>query len=171
MTQTCVRQSDLGATKHTPMVRHPLVLLNPTINTKFSCGKCEKVMVVQQLVPGTKTSSFTLLSFLAQLPTKMRDFPPKKLSQSLPFYPLFSKLHHILGVLELENLFFCCSPLHAFFSCLKNSLFTPLVSKMLQNDTIFLFVLRGFAIRNMQQRNSLQLHTASEHSETSKNRM
>ena len=63
MTQTCVRQSDLGATKHTPMVRYPLVLLNPTINTKFSCGKCEKLMVVQQLVPGTKTGSFTLLFF------------------------------------------------------------------------------------------------------------
>ena len=63
LTQTCVRQSDLGATKHTPMVRHPLVLLNPAINTKFSCGKCEKLMVVQQLVPGTKTGSFTLLCF------------------------------------------------------------------------------------------------------------
>ena len=60
LTQTCVRQLDLGATKHAPMVRHPLVLLNPTINTKFSCGKCEKLMVVQQLVPGTKTGSFTL---------------------------------------------------------------------------------------------------------------
>ena len=60
LTQTCVRQSDLGATKHTPMVRHPLALLNPTIYTKFSCGKCEKLRVVQQLVPGTKTSSFTL---------------------------------------------------------------------------------------------------------------
>ena len=60
MTQTCVRQSDLGATKHTPMVRYPLVLLNPTINTTFSCGKFEKLMVVQQLVPGTTTGSFTL---------------------------------------------------------------------------------------------------------------
>ena len=59
LTQTCVRQSDLGATKHTQMVRYPLVLLNPTINTKFSCGKCEKLMAVQQLVPGTKTGSFT----------------------------------------------------------------------------------------------------------------
>ena len=112
-----------------------------------------------------------LLSFLAQLPTKMHDFPPKKLSQPLPIYPLFSEMHHILGVLELENLVFCCSPLHVFFSYLKNSLFMPLVSEMLQNDTIFLFVLRGPAIQDMQQRNSLQLHTASEHSETSKNRM
>ena len=42
------------------MVRYPLVLLNPTINTTFSCGKFEKLMVVQQLVPGTKTGSFTL---------------------------------------------------------------------------------------------------------------
>ena len=60
MTQTCVRQLDLGATKHTPMVRYPLVLLNPTINTTFSCGKFEKLIVVQQLVPGTKIGSFTL---------------------------------------------------------------------------------------------------------------
>ena len=68
-----------------------------------------------------------LLSFLAQLPTKMHDFPPKKLSLFLPFYPLFSKMHLILGVLELENLVFCCSPQDAFFSYLKNSLFTPLL--------------------------------------------
>ena len=46
------------------MVRYPLVLLNPTINTKFSCGKCEKLMVVQQLVPGTKTGSFTLMALV-----------------------------------------------------------------------------------------------------------
>ena len=65
LTQTCVRLSDLGATKHTPMVSHPLALLNPTIHTKFSCGKCEKLMVVQQLVPGTKTSSFTLRGYAA----------------------------------------------------------------------------------------------------------
>ena len=61
LTQSCVRQSDLVATKHTPMVRYPLVLLNPTINTTFSCGEFEKLMVVQQLVPGTKTGSFTLI--------------------------------------------------------------------------------------------------------------
>ena len=109
--------------------------------------------------------------FFAQLPTKMHDFPPKYLSLFLLFYPLFSKMHHILGVLELENLASCCSPIHAFFSYLENSLFTPLASKMLQNDIIFLFVLRGLAIRDMQQRNSLQLHTASGHSETGKNRM
>ena len=125
-------------------------------------------------LPDLPTSFYNkkrLISFLAQLRTKMHDFPPKKLSQFLPFYPIFSEMHHILGVLQPENLVFCCSPLHAFFSYLRNSLFTPLVSKMRQNDTIFLFVLRGLAIRDMQQRNSLQLHTASEHSETSKNRM
>ena len=44
----------------TPMVSDPLAFLNPTINTTFSCGKYEKLMVVQQLVPGTTTSSFTL---------------------------------------------------------------------------------------------------------------
>ena len=54
LTQTCVRQSDLGTTKHTPMVSHPLTFLIPTTNTMFSCGKFEKLMVVQQLVLGTK---------------------------------------------------------------------------------------------------------------------
>ena len=60
LTQTCVRQSDLGTIKHTPMVNHPLSLLNLTINNTFSCGKCEKLMLVQQLVPGTTTGSCTL---------------------------------------------------------------------------------------------------------------
>ena len=60
MTQTCVRQSDLGTTKHTSGISQPLAVRNPTINTTFSCGNCEKLMVVQQLVPGTKTSCFSL---------------------------------------------------------------------------------------------------------------
>ena len=117
------------------------------------------------------TTKFDYSVFWPNCPQKCVISLQNKLSQFLPFYPLFSEMHHIFGVLELENLVFCCSPLHAFFFCLKNSLFTPLVSKMLQNDTIFLFVLRGLAIRDMQQRNSLQLNTASEHSDTSKNRM
>ena len=79
MTQTCVRQLDLGATKHTPMVRFPLVLLNPTINTKFSCGKCEKLMVVQQLVPGTKTGYFTLAN---------NNNNKQQQHVSVPFWPL-----------------------------------------------------------------------------------
>ena len=85
MTQTCVRQSDLGTTKHTPMVSHPLALLNLTINTTFSCGKCEKLMVVQQLVPGTKTSSFTL---------PLRNFCNITTNCSLTLRQTF----HILGV-------------------------------------------------------------------------
>ena len=59
LTQTCVRHSDLGTSKHTPMVSHPLWFLNPTINNTFSCGKCEKLRVVQPLVPGTTTGTFT----------------------------------------------------------------------------------------------------------------
>ena len=46
-------------------------------------------------------------------------------------------MHDILGILELENLVSCCSPLHAFFFYLKNLLSTPLVAEMLQNGISF----------------------------------
>ena len=66
----------------------------------------------------------SLLSFLPQLPTTMHDFPPKKLSQVLRSYPPFSKMHQMLGVLELENrsfMFFSCA---CFFLLLKKFTFT-----------------------------------------------
>ena len=116
------------------------------------------------------TTKFEYPVFWPNYPQKWVIFHQKKLSQFLPFYPLFSKMHNSLGVLGLENLFFVVLLCMLFSPALKVH-FTPLVSKVLQNDTIFLFVLRGLAIRIMQQRFSLHLHTASEHSETSKNRL
>ena len=42
---------------------------------------------------------------------------------------------------------------------------------MMQEYNIILFVLRGLAIRDKNQGNSLQLHTALDHTKTSKKRI
>ena len=99
------------------------------------------------------TTKFDYPVFWPNYPQKCVIFLQKSSHNFCHFSQVSLKCTPFWGVLELENLVFCCSPLHAFFSGLKNLLCTPLVSKMLQNDTIFLFVLRGLAIRDMQQRN------------------
>ena len=117
------------------------------------------------------TTKFDYSVFLPDYPQKCMIFLQKSSHIFFHFTHFSVKCSIFWEFSGYKTLLFCCCPLLVFLGKLKIPTFTPVVSEMLFKDNISLTVLRDLAIRDMDQRNSTQLHTTSGHLETSRKRI
>ena len=117
------------------------------------------------------TTKFEYSVFWPKYPQKCMIFLHKSSHNFCHFTHVSVKCTIVWRVSGYKTLLFVVVLSLLFFCTLQNPTFMPVVSEMLSKCNIFLFVLRGLAIREMNQCNSLQLHAAVGHTETSKKRI